>query len=48
MDKDTAILCQNVNKDYPIYKNDSQRLKGLLLPSFRPGVFTALRILILQ
>ena len=43
MDKDTAILCQNVNKDYPIYKNDSQRLKGLLLPSFRPGVFTALR-----
>jgi len=43
MDKDTAILCQNLNKDYPIYKNDAQRLKGLLFPRFRPDMFTALR-----
>lgn len=42
MDNDIAICCKEVTKKYPIYKNDAERLKGLLFPKFRPNMFTAL------
>lgn len=43
MDKNVSICCEKINKEYPIYRNDGQRLKGLLFPRFRPNMFTALR-----
>lgn len=42
MNNDIAICCKEISKKYPIYKNDMERLKGLLFPNFRPQMFTAL------
>jgi len=42
MDKDIAVYCKELYKEYPIYKNEGERLKGLLFPNFRPKMFTAL------
>lgn len=38
-----VIELQHVYKQYPMYKSDGERLKGLFVPKYRPLVFTALR-----
>jgi len=43
MDDNISIYCEHINKEYPIYKSEGQRLKGLLFPKFHPNMFTALR-----
>lgn len=42
MSSDLSISCRGLTKKYPLYKNDFQRLKGLVLPHYRPELFTAL------
>jgi len=38
-----VISLNHVYKKYPMYKSDSERLKGLLLPKYRPAEFIALK-----
>lgn len=42
MDENVAIKCSHIYKRYPLYHGDFQRLKGLILPRYRPEEFTAL------
>lgn len=42
MASEIAIKCENIVKKYPMYRGDSERLKGLLLPKYRPKEFCAL------
>ena len=39
----SVIKLKHVYKKYPMYKSDSERLKGLFLPKYRPTEFTALQ-----
>lgn len=43
MDTGFAVKCENIIKRYPMYKGDFDRLKGLLLPYYKPDEFVALR-----
>lgn len=40
--EDVAVRCKNISKQYPIYTGDFERLKGLVLPHYKPKFFTAL------
>lgn len=42
MGEGIAVKCEHLTKRYPIYHGDLERLKGLLLPGYRPEEFTAL------
>lgn len=42
MNSNIAIKCTNLYKKYPLYSKDIDKLKGLLLPHFKPQEFTAL------
>lgn len=42
MDNNLAIKCAALVKRYPMYKGDFDRLKGMLLPYYRPEEFVAL------
>ena len=42
IDAQIAIMCSDIYKLYPLYHGDFQRLKGLILPRYRPQEFTAL------
>ena len=48
MQKETVIGCSHLYKRYPLYHGDAERLKGLLLPGYKPEEFTALRDVNLQ
>lgn len=43
MEKDIAVKCEHLYKKYPLYKGDAERLKGLLLPGYKPQEFVALK-----
>ncbi len=43
MSSEIAISCKNLVKRYPMYKGDYDRLKGLLIPGYRPKEFCALK-----
>lgn len=38
-----AVKCSKIVKRYPMYKGDYDRLKGLLIPGYRPREFVALK-----
>lgn len=40
---DLAVSCTGITKKYPMYRGDYERLKGLLLPYYKPDEFTALK-----
>lgn len=40
---DYAVKCNKIVKRYPMYKGDYDRLKGLLLPGYKPEEFVALK-----
>lgn len=42
MDNNIVIRCENLYKQYPMYSSDGERLKGLILPNYKPKMFTAL------
>lgn len=42
MEKKDAIVCENIFKEYPLYMSNVQRLKGLVIPGYKPTMFTAL------
>ena len=42
MNSEIAVSCRGIGKQYPIYKNDFARLRGLLQPRYQPTLFTAL------
>ena len=48
MSTSLAIECKNIIKRYPMYKNNFDRLKGLLLPHYQPEGFIALKGINLQ
>ena len=41
MTTNLAVECRNIVKKYPMYKGDFDRLKGLLLPYYKPEEFVA-------
>lgn len=43
MNSNLAVKCTKIIKRYPMYKGDYERLKGLLLPFYRPEEFIALK-----
>ena len=43
-----VIELNRVYKKYPMYKSDTERLKGLLLPKYHPVEFTALKDISLE
>ena len=43
MTTNLAVECRNIVKKYPMYKGDFDRLKGLLLPYYKPEEFVALK-----
>lgn len=48
MDKNLAIECRDIYKKYPMYHGDYDRLKGMLLPRYKPEEFLALEGINLQ
>ena len=48
MDKNLAIECKEIYKKYPMYHGDYDRLKGMLLPRYKPEEFLALEGINLQ
>lgn len=38
-----VIKLEHIYKKYPMYKSDSERLKGLILPKYHPAEFIALK-----
>lgn len=40
---DYAVKCNKIVKRYPMYKGDYDRLKGLLIPGYKPEEFVALK-----
>ncbi|MCI8341768.1 MAG: ABC transporter ATP-binding protein [Firmicutes bacterium] len=43
MSDEVVIKCENLYKEYPMYKGDSERLKALILPYYKPKMFNALK-----
>ncbi len=43
MKDEIAIKCTHLYKKYPLYTGDMERLKGLLLPHYKPKEFVALQ-----
>ena len=43
MTTNLALECRNIIKKYPMYQGDFDRLKGLLLPHYKPEEFIALK-----
>ena len=44
----TAIKCSHLYKRYPLYHSDSERLKSLILPKYKPIMFSALQDVTLE
>lgn len=42
MEQETVIYCRGIQKDYPLYSSNRERLKALLLPNYHPETFKAL------
>lgn len=42
MEDNIAVKCVSLSKKYPMYHSDGERLKGLILPHYKPKMFTAL------
>lgn len=42
MNQEIAISCCGIEKDYPLYSGNGERLKALMLPGYRPKTFKAL------
>lgn len=43
MQREIAIKCTHLYKKYPLYHGDGERLKGLILPHYKPTEFIALK-----
>lgn len=43
MNDNYAVKCVGLYKKYPMYHSDGERLKGLILPHYKPRLFTALK-----
>lgn len=42
MNNEVVIKCENLYKEYPMFKGDGERLKGLFMHNYTPRMFTAL------
>ena len=42
MEQENVISCRGLEKDYPLYGGNRERLKALMLPGYRPKTFRAL------